>query len=50
VYLAFGATIALWLAFTVMEEVFLQYAIEGTHVQPLIGALVTVRFRVQLPD
>jgi len=49
VYLAFGATIALWLAFTVMEEVFLQYAIEGTHVQPLIGALVTVHFLVQLP-
>jgi hypothetical protein len=50
VYLAFGVTIALWLAFMFMEEVFLQYATEGTHVQLLIGALVTVLFLVQLPD
>jgi hypothetical protein len=50
VYVAFAALIGLWFAFMVMDEVFLQYAIEGAHRQLLIGSIATLLAVVLLPE
>jgi hypothetical protein len=42
VYLAFTASLTLWLAFMVADEVFIGYTVEATHLRLFIGQLLTL--------
>jgi hypothetical protein len=47
-YAAFAAGLSLWLAFMIADEVFLAYAVEGTHVRLFTAQLATL-LAVELP-
>jgi hypothetical protein len=49
-YLAFTATLLLWGAFLVADEVFIAYPVEGTHLRLFIAHLVTLLAVELLPE
>jgi hypothetical protein len=50
VYLAFSTSLLLWAAFLVADEVFIAYAVAGTHVRLFIAHLVTLLAVELLPE
>jgi hypothetical protein len=50
VYRAFTASLLLWAAFLVADEVFVAYSLEGTHLRLLVAQLVTLLSLELLPD
>jgi hypothetical protein len=50
VYLAFIASLTLWLAFMIADEVFIGYTIEATHLRLFIGRLLTLLAMELLPE
>src|SRR5690606_22877348 len=41
VYVAFTASLSLWLAFAIADEILIAYAVESTHLRLLIAQLAT---------
>jgi len=50
VYLAFTASLTLWLSFMIADEIFIAYVVEGTHLRLFIGQLLTLLAIELLPD
>jgi hypothetical protein len=50
VYLAFTASLLLWGAFLVADEVFIAYPLEGTHLRLFVAQLVTLLAVDLLPE
>jgi hypothetical protein len=50
VYIAFTASLGLWAAFILIDEIFIAYAIENTHRQLLILQLLSLLALRVLPD
>lgn len=50
VYLAFSASLLLWAAFLVADEVFIAYPLEGTHLRLFVAHLVTLLAIELLPE
>jgi hypothetical protein len=50
VYLAFTASLTLWLAFMIADEVFIGYTVEATHLRLFIGQLLTLLAIELLPE
>jgi hypothetical protein len=50
VYLAFTASLTLWFAFMIADEVCIAYAVEGTHLRLLIGQLLSLLAIALLPE
>jgi hypothetical protein len=49
-YLAFTTSMLLWAAFLVADEVFIAYALEGTHLRLFIAQLMTLLAVELLPE
>jgi hypothetical protein len=49
VYAAFTASLALWGAFLLADEVFIAYAVAGTHLRLFVAQLVTLLVIELLP-
>jgi hypothetical protein len=49
-YLAFTASLLLWASFVIADEVFIAYAVEGTHLRLFIAHLVTLLGVELLPE
>jgi hypothetical protein len=50
VYLAFTASLLLWGAFMVADEVLVAYPVEGTHLRLFVAHLVTLLALHLLPE
>jgi hypothetical protein len=50
VYLAFTASLTLWLAFLIADEAFIAYPVEATHLRLFIGQLLTLLAIELLPE
>lgn len=49
-YAAFTAGLSLWLAFAIADEIFLAYAVEGTHLRLFTAQLMTLLAIELLPE
>ena len=49
-YLAFTASLLLWGAFLIADEIFIAYAVAGTHLRLFIAHLVTLLAIERLPE
>lgn len=49
-YAAFGASMALWAVFILVDEIFAAYEIERVHLNLLLAKLITLMFIVLIPD
>jgi hypothetical protein len=49
-YLAFTASLLLWMGFAIADEVFIAYPVEGTHLRLIIAHLVTLLAVELLPE
>jgi hypothetical protein len=49
-YTAFAVSLSLWAAFLLADEVFIAYAVEGTHLRLFIAQLATLLAVVLLPE
>ena len=49
-YAAFASSLSLWLAFAIADEVFIAYAVEGTHLRLFTAQLVTLLTIELIPE